>query len=373
MTGNPKSPAPDPATLAAVRRQILAWWDKGHRDMPWRQSRDPYAIWVSEIMLQQTQVATVVPYYRRFLRAFPSVDALAAAPPEAVLKAWEGLGYYSRARNLHRAAQQIIERHGGKVPQGVAALRALAGVGRYTAGAIASIAFNRPEPVLDGNVKRVLCRLLAITGDPRKPAVERRLWAIAQSLVPAKRPGDFNQAVMDLGALVCTPMGARCSACPLQRRCLARKLGIVSKLPRKVRRKPLPHYDIAAAVIWRGRKLLIDKRPNAGLLGGLWEFPGGKMHKGEKAAAAAVRESAEELGIVVRPLQAEPLISVEHAYSHFRITLHAVVCRYVRGPARAIGCQEFKWVTLGDLDRYAFPAANHRIIAALRRGQEQAL
>ena len=371
MTGNPKSPAPDPATLAAVRRQILAWWDKGHRDMPWRQSRDPYAIWVSEIMLQQTQVATVVPYYRRFLRAFPSVDALAAAPPEAVLKAWEGLGYYSRARNLHRAAQQIIERHGGKVPQGVAALRALAGVGRYTAGAIASIALGHDEPAVDGNIARVLSRLFALTRVSSGAAASATLWKHAAALLPAGKAGDFNQAMMDLGATICLPVGPRCGDCPIRPDCRAHARDLQERIPRTKKARPLPHYLVVAAVLWRRGRILIAHRLAEGLLGGLWELPGGKVNQGEGLTEALVREVREEVGLeLAGPV--EPLAVIRHAYSHFRITMHVYQCRGVRGRARALASQRVRWVRPTDLGAFAFPKATLKALEELSRAGNRA-
>ena len=351
--------------IRAVPTPLLAWYRRHRRDLPWRRTRDPYAIWVSEIMLQQTQVATVMPYFERFIAAFPDVRALAEAPLGQVLKQWEGLGYYSRARNLHRAAKRITREHGGRLPATAEALRALPGIGPYTAGALASIAFGLDEPVLDGNVARVLCRVFRIRANPRAAPTQGKLWRLARRLIPKGQAGLLNQALMDLGATVCLPRGPRCAVCPLAALCLARAHGEQAALPVKARSRPVPHYDVAAGVIRRGRHILIDRRPPEGLLGGLWEFPGGKRKAGETLEACLRREVREEVGIEVRIER--PFMTVRHASTHFRITLHVFACRHVRGRTRALGCAEVRWVTLDALDDYAFPAANRRIIEALRR------
>ncbi|MBM4045775.1 MAG: A/G-specific adenine glycosylase [Planctomycetes bacterium] len=359
-----------------MQRRLLVWFRRDQRDLPWRRTRDPYAIWVSEIMLQQTQVATVEPYFERFLKRFPTVKALAQAPLGAVLKVWEGLGYYSRARNLHRAAKLVVSEFGGRLPGTMDELLTLPGIGRYTAGAIASIAFGQDEPVLDGNVTRVLCRVFRIRQNPKAGKTQQKLWSLARQLIPPGKAGAMNQALMELGATVCVPREPRCAVCPLSVAkkpvpiigtgffCLARLHGEQDDLPLKTKRKPVPHHDIAAGVIWKGSRILIDQRKPEGLLGGLWEFPGGKRRPRESLAAALVREAREELGVQVEVLR--PLVTVQHAYSHFRITLHVFHCRHVSGRPRALGCAAWKWVTLPELGRYAFPAATHKVIAALR-------
>ena len=347
-----------------IRRTLLKWYDRSRRALPWRRSRDPYRVWVSEIMLQQTQVETVKPYFRRFLRRFPSVRALARAPADAVMKAWEGLGYYARARNLHRAAKIISSDFGGRLPESPEKLMKLPGIGRSTAGAISSIAFDRAEPVLDGNVARVLCRVFRIRRNPRESRIQRELWDIARGLLPTDRPGDFNQALMDLGATACIPRNPRCGVCPLAVSCLAKAHGEQDRLPVRTKRKPTPHYDVAVGVIRRGTRLLIDRRKPEGLLGGLWEFPGGKRKENESLERCLTREVREELGIRVKVLR--PLMSVPHAYTHFRITLHVYECRYVSGSPRAIGCAEWRWVRSEELDDYAFPSANRKIIATMQ-------
>jgi A/G-specific adenine glycosylase len=351
--------------IAATSAALVDWWHRHKRDLPWRRRTDPYAIWVSEIMLQQTRVATVVPFYERFLHRFPDVHALAGASRDDVLKTWEGMGYYSRARNLHQAAQQVVAQHDGELPSDVPELRKLPGIGRYTSGAIASIAFSLDEPVLDGNVTRVLCRVFRIAQDPKRGDIQRKLWSLARRLIPRGKAGLFNQAMMDLGATVCVPRKPLCLQCPLRDVCSALAHGQQEQLPLKKPRPPLPHQTIVVGVVWRGKRLLIDQRPEEGLLGGLWEFPGGKVEEGETLEDALLREIREELGIRVRVLG--PLATVQHAYTHFRITLHAFECRHVSGRARAIECSDWKWVELERLGEFAFPRANGRLIELLQR------
>ncbi len=352
--------------VRAIQRKLLDWWHAHRRDLPWRRTADPYAVWVSEIMLQQTRVATADAFFERFLRRFPTVDALADAPLDDVLKAWEGLGYYSRARNLHRAARRVVDDFQGRLPRDVDALRRLPGIGPYTAGAIASIAFGLDEPVLDGNVVRVLARLWRIEDDPRQTQTRHRLWDIARELVPPGQAGLFNQALMDLGATVCTPRSPSCLACPVGEHCLALAAGCQERLPVKPPKARLPHHDIAAGVIWKSGRVLIDRRRAEGLLGGLWEFPGGKRQAGESLEDALLREVREEVGIDIDV--ARPMTTVRHAYSHFRITLHAFHARHRAGRARPIACDAVKWVRPSGLGRYAFPKANHPLLAMLADG-----
>jgi len=353
--------------------QLLAWWDAGHADLPWRQTADPYAIWVSEIMLQQTQITTVIPYYERWLARFPTVEVLAAAPLDEVLKLWEGLGYYSRARHLHAAAQTVVAEFGGRLPQTVAELLKLKGIGRYTAGAIASIAFDQPAPVLDGNVMRVLTRLFDIAADVTQTATKKRLWQIAADLVPNERPGDYNQALMELGQTVCLSGEPRCLLCPLQNECLARQRGTQLERPVRPPRKRTPHYEVAAAIIWHredepqqpGSRFLIAQRPLDGLLGGLWEFPGGKQEPGELLPQTLRREIMEELGMEIAV--GRFLTKINHAYTHFRITLHAYHARHLNGRPQHLAVKDHAWVRLSDLEAYAFAVTDQKIIAALQQ------
>ena len=346
--------------------RLLAWYAKNKRDLPWRRdARDPYRVWISETLLQQTQVATVIPYYERFLARFPNVRALASARLDDVLKVWEGAGYYARARNLHRAAKEIIVRFDGKIPSTAEELLTLPGIGRYTAGAIASIAFQRDAPVLDGNVTRVLCRYFRIEDDPKTARIQKELWELAGTLLPHGRAGDFNQGLMELGATVCMPRNPQCALCPLKRSCLARRLNLQEKLPTKRKKRKLPHYQVAVGIIWKGKHILIAKRFAKDLLGGLWEFPGGHREKNETLEQCVAREVREELEIQIAV--GEEFATIDHAYSHFKITMHAFHCRWLRGRPRAIGCAAWKWIAPRDLARYAFPAANRKIIAQLNR------
>lgn len=353
--------------LPSIVRPLLAWWDEERADLPWRRRDDAYAIWVAEVMLQQTQVATVIPYYERWMERFSTIESLAAASLDDVLKLWEGLGYYARARRLHAAAQIVVEEEGGRLPESVEQLRELPGIGPYTAGAIASIAFDRPAAVLDGNVIRVLSRLLDLEDDVSERETKKRLWQAAADLVPAERPGDFNQALMELGQQICLPAEPRCHRCPLADLCLARRRGTQLDRPVRPPRKNTPHYDVAAGVIWRDDgRFLIAQRPLDGLLGGLWEFPGGKREPDDESLAHTLkREIREELAleIAVGP----PLTQIKHAYTHFRITLQALHARHLSGRVQHLGVADHAWVSLDDLDDYAFAVTDRKIIDSLRQ------
>jgi A/G-specific adenine glycosylase len=334
------------------------------RDLPWRRDRSPYAVWISEVMLQQTQVATVIPYFERWLARFPDVAALASASLDDVLKAWEGLGYYARARNLRRAAQLMMERHDGRVPDDSAALLALPGIGRYTAGAILSIAFAKPEPILDGNVRRVLCRLYDVEEDPRRPEVAERLWAGSEAIMRAAgagNAGEMNEALMELGALVCAPVAPDCPACPARGACLAYQRGSVAERPVKTARAGTPHYDVAAAIIARGDgRVLIVRRPPSGLLGGLWGFPSAPAAEGEALEVAAARAALERTEMAIDI--GVPIASVKHAYTHFRITLHAFAGS--AGDAVFAGDADARWVTMEELDEVALPVTDRKVANA---------
>ena len=345
-----------------LRSQLLTWYENHGRSLPWRQTRDAYAIWVSEIMLQQTQVATVLPYYQRWLAQFPTVELLAAADLQAVLKLWQGLGYYARARHLHRAAQQIVHHHRGQVPGNFEEIAALPGIGRTTAGAILSAAFNLPYAILDGNVKRVLARLVALPVPPAQALSD--LWQLSEQLLDPHRPGDFNQALMDLGATLCRRRQPDCHRCPWQVYCQAYNLKVQSKIPMTRPKDPLPHKHIGVAVIWNNqRQVLIDQRKPEGLLGGLWEFPGGKLEAGETVEDCIRREILEELGIVVAV--GDHLCTITHAYSHFRVTLEVHHCTHLRGDPQPLASDQIRWVRVEDLADYPFPKANLQIIQVL--------
>jgi A/G-specific adenine glycosylase len=350
--------------VSAIRSALLAWAETALRDLPWRQVRDPYRVWVSEVMLQQTRVETVIPYYLEWMKQFPTLRALAYAELGQVLKAWEGLGYYARCRNLHRAAQMVLEEHGGRIPDTREALLALPGIGPYTVGAILSLAFDQDAAVLDGNVRRVLARVFAIDDDPRQAETRQRLWRLAETLLPPGRAGQFNEALMDLGATVCTPRSPHCGVCPLGDQCQAFAQGNPEDYPPLRRRKATPHYNVSAGVIWRGDKMLIAQRPLDGLLGGLWEFPGGKQQEGETLRECLERELREELDIEVDV--GEQIIVVQHAFTHFRITVYAFECRYLSdGEPKALGVHAWRWVDLDELDDYALPVVDRKIAAAV--------
>jgi A/G-specific adenine glycosylase len=328
--------------VKTTRQLLLAWYRANRRDLPWRRSRDPYAVWISEAMLQQTRVETVIPYWGRFLALFPDITRLAAAEPDAVLGAWAGLGYYSRARNLHRAAQRVVAEHGGRLPDTVEGLLELPGVGRYTAGAVASIAFDRPEPVVDGNVARVLVRLHGIRENPKQPAVAARLWELATDLARGPSPGDLNQALMELGALVCTPRTPRCPACPLRRRCAAHRDGDAEALPLRVRKAAPRAVEAVAALILRRGRVLAVRRPPRGLLGGLWELPGGELAPRELPEAGLRRALRERTGLAFASASFRG--EVEHAFTHRNLRLHVFRCDTPVGRVRLFEFDAHRWV-----------------------------
>ena len=363
--------SPTDRQRTAFRTNLLDWYDEHKRSMPWRETDDPYRIWVSEIMLQQTRVDTVRDYYPRFLEAFPTVEALAAADRDTVLKYWEGLGFYARARHLHEAAQTVVDAHDGTVPDTMDDIKELKGIGPYTAAAVLSIAYEKPHAVLDGNVTRVLSRVFAVEEDATTTAAQNALRALANDLLDSDRPGDFNQAMMELGALVCTPSTPLCDRCPLNDVCRAHDAGTEEDYPITPESTPVPHHDIAVGLVFDDDRdrLLIQRRPDDGLLGGLWEFPGGKQEDGESMETACRREVREELGIEVAVEEA--FYTLSHAYSHFKITLHAFRCRIEDGTPEAREDQPFQWVGLDELDDYAFPRANRRLIEELERRQTE--
>ena len=333
-----------------IQHQLLNWFSQNARDLPWRETHDPYAIWVSEIMLQQTRVETVIPYYQRWMVEFPTLEALAEGEEDQVLKLWEGLGYYNRARNLHAAARIVQENYQGILPVDLKALQDLPGIGRYTAGAILSIAHDRPAPILDGNLRRVFTRLFNINTPIHTTITEKSLWKIAESLLPDLHPGDFNQALMELGALVCLPQNPQCELCPLKSECEAYQLGSQKELPVRIKKTPLPHLQVTAAVIPRGEQVLLAKRPPGGMLGGLWEFPGGKQKENETLQETLSREIMEELNLEVEI--GDLLGSYQHAYTHYKITLHAFCCRLVSEDLQLNYHTESDWVSCKELDAY---------------------
>lgn len=344
---------------AEAQERLLTWFAAHARDLPWRHNRTPYRVWVSEVMLQQTQVETVRDYFLRFMARFPTVEALARASQEEVLKLWEGLGYYRRARMLHAATREVVAHHGGELPADAEALRSLPGIGPYTAGAIASLAFGIPVPAVDGNVRRVMARVLA-----QARPTKSELADAVRVLILEENPGTFNEALIELGALLCRPQQPRCLLCPWRDICRARQQGRQEELPAPHKRKALPHYDVAAAVTVRGGRVLVARRPVEAMLGGLWEFPGGKREDGETLPAALRRELQEELAIAVEV--GEPLLTLDHAYTHFRITLYAFWCRLIAGEPRCIACTDFAWTAPADLRDLPMAVTDRQIAQHVR-------
>jgi A/G-specific adenine glycosylase len=338
-----------------IQKQLLRWFKKSGRALPWRKTRDPYAIWVSEIMLQQTQVSTVIPYYQKFLKAFPTIRDLAKADLSKVLKVWEGLGYYSRARNLHHASKIVLNHFQGRIPENLKDLRGLPGIGKYTAGAILSIAYNRETPILDGNVKRVLSRLFAVSSNPLRGKPEDLLWQLSESLIPKGFASSFNQGLMDLGAMVCTPKGPQCSRCPVHLLCKARASGEPERYPSKVIRKEIPHIEAISAVITKDRKVLLNQRPPRGLLGGLWEFPNWKTEeKGSLRLRLRLRNYIKkEMGLKVEVKGS--IGTFKQTFTHFKLTLHTFYCHATGNGKKG------KWIATKNLDQLAMSRIHRRI------------
>ncbi len=355
-------------TAAVLRRRLLSWYRANRRDLPWRRTRDPYAIWVSELMLQQTRVETVIPYYERFLARFPDVASLADGQLEDVLTLWTGLGYYSRARNLHRAAQLLVREHAGELPDDAKTLRTLPGVGRYTAGAVASIAFDRPEPIVDGNVMRVLTRLHGIDGDVRTAAVGQRLWREAEALAKGRSPGDVNQALMELGAMLCTPRAPRCPSCPWVSFCRAHREGNAEALPVKSpKAAPRDIVAVAGVVERRGRWLTVQ-RPAEGLLGGMWELPGGDVLPDEEPASAIARTLRESVGLSVPG--AESVGQVKHVFSHLRLRLHVFRCKPADGRVTRRGPTSHRWLSPARIAELPIGGPTRKALALLESAQQ---
>ncbi len=343
--------------MSRFANRLLEWYQENKRSLPWRGHPDPYAVWVSEIMLQQTRVEAVIPYFHRWMERFPTIAALADAPEGDVLSAWEGLGYYARARNLRRAAQVIMEQYDGELPRDPANLRKLRGIGRYTAGAIASIAFGLDEPALDGNIRRVLARVFDVVEPADSPRGTRLLWALAAKHLPKGHAGDYNQALMDLGATTCVPANPRCPICPMRGMCQARKLGIQAELPVLKAKKSVPHRVMAAAVITRGRQVLLAQRPSNGLLGGMWEFPNGIVRGAPGRGVETVIRKLYHLEVQC----GEPLGVVKHGYSHYFVSVHAFRCEPVSVPK----AKNLRWVPMRRLDEFPMGRVDRQIARKL--------
>lgn len=354
-----------------MQRALLKWYDTNQRDLPWRRRRDPYGIWVAEVMLQQTQVNTVLPYYAAFMDQFPTVMDLARADLEEVLKAWEGLGYYARARNLHQAARVVAHELAGEIPDNWTDFRRLPGVGEYIASAVQSMAFDQAHAVVDGNVKRVLARVFLMEEAVNEAASHKAFKRRATALMDGADPGRFNQALMELGALICRPRNPLCEDCCLRACCQGFKTRQVKTYPKRRPSRAVPTRRVAAGVVWKKDRVLITRRPPNGLLGGLWEFPGGQVQDTEETRSACVREIREETGLRVEIHS--HLIRVKHAYTHFKIEMDVFYCRYVSGRIRLNGPVDFRWIRLEEIDQYPFPKANLKFIPSLAMPQQNPL
>jgi A/G-specific adenine glycosylase len=343
-----------PFQATEISLRLLSWYGKEGRVLPWRENRDPYRIWLSEIMLQQTTVAAVIPYYARFLQRFPTIESLASAPLDDVISLWAGLGYYSRARNLHRGAQKIVSEH-ADFPDTLEGLLALPGIGRSTAGAILSIAFDKPAPILDGNVRRVLVRLFAWQEDPRSSRAEKQLWQWAEALTPEEHPHDYAQAIMDLGATVCVPRTPLCESCPLRELCQAFKQGCATLLPVARKQGKLPVRRQVALLVKGSGGYLLRQRPTEGFLGGLWEFPVVEVSPEENHRQAAERLLAD-LGLVGEACEAE---AVRHAYSHFKLEM-AVFSVEIEKKTFVAEAGEYAWYREDELKRLPLHGAHKK-------------
>jgi A/G-specific adenine glycosylase len=355
--------------MSHISSRLLNWYRDHKRTLPWRASNpDPYAVWVSEIMLQQTRVETVIPYFEKWLGLFPNIRVLASASEHAVLNAWEGLGYYSRARNLHKAAKIVVNEHAGQLPRDLLALRKLPGIGRYTLGAIASIAFGMDIPALDGNIRRVYARLFDIAEPADAPVGEKILWQLAEEQLPKGKAGDYNQALMDLGATICLPKNPRCLICPLMEVCKARQNGTQEQRPVLKPRKDVPEYVHAAGVIINNGEVLLAQRPSKGLLGGMWEFPNGRVNGEPAKELAKALKTGYSLKVRLEPGEAKgrrhpnqgkakELGIVQHAYTHFKVTVHAFRCELLSEPKDG----NLKWVPLDKLNDYPMGKIDRQI------------
>lgn len=351
-------------SLRPIRTALLRWYDANRRDLPWRRTSDPYAIWISEAMLQQTRVDTVIPYWERFLERFPTVEDLAEAPLDDVYAVWTGLGYYSRARNLKAAAETVVSDFGGQLPDTAEDLQKLKGIGRYTAGAVASIAFDREEPLVDGNVIRVFTRLLAIREDSAEKQVVERLWAVAAEAVRGPRPGDFNQALMELGAVLCSPRNPQCLLCPVRKHCRIQAEGDPESLPIKKKKAKAKPMRAVAAWIERGGKILVVRRPEEGLMAGLWELPGGEIDPKEEGKERLADVLRERVGVRIQGT--ESLGSVEHLFTHRRLKLEVFRCQPAKGArVRLDGFAAHQWIAPDALLSLAHAGSTRKALSLL--------
>jgi A/G-specific adenine glycosylase len=352
--------------IESVQNILLSWFDRHQRDLPWRTNYDPYQVWIAEIMGQQTQMDRVVQYFNRWIERFPNIDAVAAAPAQQILKTWEGLGYYSRAKNIHRTAKQLKEKYDSRIPADLKSLLALPGIGPYTAAAILSIAYNIPCSLVDANVERFFSRLLDLKQPVKQAPVPARLRALADDLLPANQARLFNQALMEFGALVCRPKSPDCPSCPLADHCRARLRGTVDKRPVVEGRKKKVEIIMACAIITHQEKIYIQQRLPDDVWGSLWEFPGGKLQVAETPAQAACREVFEETEMLITNLR--PFATVVHHYTKYRVTLYSFSCRLQGNDSVPIlhAASQYRWVSLSGLADFPFPAGHRQLVRRLQ-------
>jgi len=361
----PSPPRSNAASEKHIAAALLDWFSRHKRDLPWRETYSPYHVWISEIMLQQTQMERGVDYFKRWIARFPDLDSLATAQQDEVLKLWEGLGYYSRARNLHKAAQIVMDQHGGTLPTSTEALLTLPGIGPYTARAIASIAFQQDECVVDANVERVVSRLYDIEQPIKSRQTQEEVGKFAHRLLPKGRARDFNQALMEFGSLVCSPRNPACAGCCLAECCLARKNGVQEDRPVIVK-APSPIYiSMATGVLIHDGRILTQKRLADDIWGNLWEFPGGVVETGETPGQAVVREYLEETGLIVN--HPEPIASFKHSFTRYRVTLHAFRVTLLSSPKELTlkAAQEHRWAGWSEIMKLAFPAGHRKLVRHL--------
>jgi A/G-specific adenine glycosylase len=356
-----------PLDSREIGKKLVAWFKKNQRPLPWRCDYDPYAVWISEVMLQQTQVSTVIPYFKRWMERLPDPAAVAEANEDLLLLFWEGLGYYSRVRNIKKAARQIMEKHDGRIPQDEKTLQTLPGIGEYTAAAVLSLAFNDDVVALDGNGKRVVARISDIDQPVNTSESKKAIQQTLTAWLPKGESREFNQAIMELGATVCTPLRPQCEICPVSAFCRALRNGTVFERPLRNRRAESVPVNAAVGIIVNEKKVWIQKRPPEGLMASLWEFPGGKMKGKESPKECLRRELLQTIGGPVRVIK--KLAVIRHAYTKFRVRLHAYLCE-LSSPGQTIVLRtavEGKWIFMDELDHFAFPAAHRRLITILRQ------
>jgi len=341
--------------MKLITKELLDWYRQKKRQLPFRSTKDPYKIWVSEVMLQQTQVNTVIPFYEKWIKKFPNLSSVAKSKYDILLKLWEGLGYYRRCGNFYKASKIIVENHNGIIPTDYETFKSLPGVGDYTAGAVLSIAFGKVFPAIDGNVTRVIARIHGIKNLTKYNKL--KIKNFIESLLPKTEPGNFNQSLMELGALVCTPKNPACWECPISVHCKAYQSLYPENYPKKIKKNIKPHYNVVTGIIWRKDKFYIQRRRHDSMLGGLWEFPGGKVENNESLENALKRELKEETGST--PIIKKKILSIDHSYSHFSITLHCYYCIEIN--SKIYSKNNSNWILTDEIDKYSFPKANHKI------------